>query len=354
MLQITFLGDISLNDAYTDACNQNSKPFNGIKKELSNSFVVGNLECFAAGDNGENILKRPRLKTNVETLNFLKDLNLSLVSIANNHVYDMLDDGYRKTIDFLENNNIEYIGAGSSAKEASKPYIYKHTDVEYCFLSYVTRDTNPELPDDSKVYLNWFDEQKVIKDIKNYKKKHDYVILLLHWGGVMEGSYFPEFQQFKTGKNLLRNGADLIVGHHSHTLQPTFKDRFGKIYFSLGNFCFADVVFEGKTKYILNRKRFTESIILNASFTQSGVSFRHIPVQNKNLNIVKKNNLIGFKLRQLAFDTFLKYQFFSLLNYLYYKRIYKYLRLLKPHPELSYYQRFIRLIKTNDTNNHFN
>ena len=115
---ITFLGDISLNDKYNYLYKNGEKPFESLKDILFGSdFVVGNLECLAKGDKGENLLKRPRLKTNLETLNYLKDLNLGLALLAHNHTYDNLEDGFLKTINFLKGNSIAYIGAGLSQAE---------------------------------------------------------------------------------------------------------------------------------------------------------------------------------------------------------------------------------------------
>ena len=107
-------------------------------------------------------------------------------------------------------------------------------------LNYVTKDTNPNLPIDADVYLNWFKEESVIEDIKKYKKKCNYVFLLLHWGGNMEGAMLPDFNQKEIAHKLIDAGADLIIGNHSHTIQP-YEIYNGKyIFYSLGNFCFSD------------------------------------------------------------------------------------------------------------------
>jgi len=166
LITISFLGDISFNDKYNDLYKKNCKPFKKISKVLIESdCVIGNLECISKGDSGENLLKRPRLKTNLETLNYLKDLNIKIVTLAHNHVYDNLLDGYMKTIGFLTNSSIPHIGAGLSYKEAGEPIIIEYSGIEFCFLNYVTKDTNPKLPNNSRVYLNWFDEKRIKEHI---------------------------------------------------------------------------------------------------------------------------------------------------------------------------------------------
>lgn len=121
--EISFIGDISLNDKYRTLKKRSLKPFSIMDKFISSSnFLIGNLECLAESDEGENLLKRPRLKTDIETLNYLTEMNLRLALLANNHVYDNLLEGFTNTIEFLNNRGIFYIGAGLTEKEAKKPF----------------------------------------------------------------------------------------------------------------------------------------------------------------------------------------------------------------------------------------
>ena len=72
-------------------------------------------------------LKKPRLKTKLETLNYLKDINYGLACLANNHFYDNLEEGFQETINFLTNNNINYIGASMIGREEI-PFIFNKDD----------------------------------------------------------------------------------------------------------------------------------------------------------------------------------------------------------------------------------
>ena len=131
MVKISFLGDISLNDNYISLYNEGENPFSDLQMLLHESdYVVGNLECMAKGDEGENILKRPRLATTVETLNYLKYLNLSVACLAHNHVFDQLLSGYLKTTNFLKNNNIDFLGAGNSKEEAAERRIFSNSGIK--------------------------------------------------------------------------------------------------------------------------------------------------------------------------------------------------------------------------------
>ena len=139
-MKIAFLGDISLNDEYIYLYQSEATPFDEIGAYLKSfDYVIGNLECLAQGDEGENELKRPRLKTTVETFNYLSDIGVNVVELAHNHVYDNLQDGFNKTIAFLDSKNIQHLGASIDASQANQPLIIEKEDISICLLNYVRR-----------------------------------------------------------------------------------------------------------------------------------------------------------------------------------------------------------------------
>lgn len=265
---IKFLGDISLNGKYIDMYKESKNPFSVFEKNVSEAdYTIGNLESFVSGDNGENHLKKPRLTTTPETLNYLKNINLDIACLANNHVYDHLESGFYKTVQLLEQYEIQYLGASCDEKKASIPVIIQKGDVTVGVLNYVTHDTNPKIPIEASITPNFFLTKKVIKDIETLKEKVDHVVLSLHWGGKVEGGLFPDYNQPLTARKLVDAGADLIVGHHSHTFQPyeIYKGKY--IFYSLGNFCFSDYWFEDKYYNLPKRRRVAG--IVNVNFDKN-------------------------------------------------------------------------------------
>jgi len=254
-LNLVFLGDISLNGQYETLYGKGKNPFNRISKELKNKIIIGNLECFARGDDGVNTLKKPRLETSVEALNLVKYFNLNTACLANNHVYDHLDNGFQTTCEKLKEIGVKTVGASLHDTDFKEPLIIENKDVRVGLLNYVTKDTNPCRPDNTRINLNVFDESRVILEIEKLKDRVDHVVLCLHWGGRVEGGIFPDFHQPILAKRLIDLGADLIVGHHSHTVQPYEKYKGKYIFYSLGNFCFSDFVFDGVKNTMPNRRR---------------------------------------------------------------------------------------------------
>lgn len=239
-MRIAFVGDISLNDIYNILYEQGVHPFVNAHSFLTKfDYIVGNLECMSEGSEGENLLKAPRLKTKTITLNYLNEIGINIIQLAHNHAYDNLLDGFNKTTSFLEKSGIRYFGAGTDYDAASKPIILNENGLKICLLNYVNKDTNPNLPIDSKVHLNWYDEERILMDITKYKSQCDFVILLFHWGGNVERGRFPDWGQPIEAKKYIDAGADMIVGGHSHTIQPYEVYRGKYIFYSLGNFCFS-------------------------------------------------------------------------------------------------------------------
>ena len=319
MITISFVGDIGLNDDYVTLKSNHIDPFISLTPYFDDcDLLVGNLECALKGDKGENYLKRPRLSTTLETLQYLKSINLALASLATNHIYDNLEDGFQKTLDFLGDNHISYLGAGMDKEIARRPYVFSKNNISFCFFNYITPDTNPSLPDHAGVVLNEFNLERCIVELQEHKSV-DFRIVLLHWGGRFEGGLYPDFDQPGLARTLIDHGADLIIGHHSHTLQPyeIYKGKY--IFYSLGNFCFSDIKFEGRVRK-MSSLRERESVIVVADFSKNNYSVKLIPFRNERLKLhVRGFVLIKLRLRKICF-LLLKFKpFWSIYKTSFYK-----------------------------------
>ncbi len=107
----------------------------------------------SCGEKGENLLKNPRLKTTARTFDWLKELNVTHVSLANNHVFDNLDDGFKNTTKKLDELGIYYWGA-KIGSPAQKYIELKEGEFVLGILTYADPDTNPCRPPDSKINLS--------------------------------------------------------------------------------------------------------------------------------------------------------------------------------------------------------
>ena len=171
----------------------------------------------------------------------VKEMGFDVVSLANNHVWDLGEEGLQNTIDIINKANIKYLGAGMNGDAASKPVILNKSGVSvaifaYClgpkYLGYV------EFAGKDKAGTNPFDLEKVKEEIKNAKKEHDYVIVMPHWG--LEYHMEPRRECMFFAKQMIMAGADAVLGSHPHVAQPCVKYKHGFICYSMGNFLFPD------------------------------------------------------------------------------------------------------------------
>ncbi len=177
--------------------------------------------------------------------------NVEAVSLENNHVMDHGSQGYAETQQTLINASIVYSGGGELG-------VYEAQGVKIAMLSYQTFDQYPTL----------FEQVPI--DVAAAKAQYPIVIVSFHWGNELD--YKPNDNQQKLGKMTIDAGADLVIGHHSHRINPieVYKGKY--ICYSLGNFSFA-----GNTKprdmstYIFQ----TRFRVLNGVATPEG--FRIIP-----------------------------------------------------------------------------
>ena len=156
-----------------------------------------------------------------EYVQVLTSGSVEAVSLENNHVMDHGEAGYADTCQTLENNGIACSGHLGSA-------IYTtDTGVSIGMLSYQT--FNGKYP---AIYA------AIEGDIAALRSAGcQLVIVSYHWGE--EKDYLPNERQVPLGRATIDAGADLVIGHHSHRMNPIEEYKGKYICYSLGNFSFA-------------------------------------------------------------------------------------------------------------------
>lgn len=153
-----------------------------------------------------------------EYVSILPDNGIEAVALENNHVMDHGEEVYLETQQHLTDAGVVWSNAETIG-------VYTVKGVEIAMLSYQTFD----------MYDTLFTQ--VPLDVAEAKAKYPLVIVSFHWGA--EKDYAPNSNQQKMGKMAIDAGADLVVGHHSHRINPIEEYNGKYIVYSLGNFCFA-------------------------------------------------------------------------------------------------------------------
>jgi len=172
----------------------------------------------------------------------LKHLSIDIVSLANNHFFDLGPEGALHTIQLLDQLGIKHIGAGRNIKEASAPVIINKDGVSVAFLAFCdwrseTVGWCPFATDD-KIGVNPMYDDHVVAEIKKYKAQCDYVVVMPHWG--IEHTWVTTTHVYRLARKMMKAGADLILGSHPHRVQPVVNYKHASVAYSMGNFLFPD------------------------------------------------------------------------------------------------------------------
>lgn len=207
----------------------------------SDLMVVNNE--FVYSDGGTPVAgKAYTFKADLKRAELLHVFGTDLANLANNHAYDYGDEGLCDTFEALNEENIQYMGAGRDIAEASKIMYYVANGKKIAIVSAteIERYSNytKEATADSNGVLKTLDPTLFLEVIKEAEVNSDYVIAMVHWG--TEGNLFADASQKNLARQFVEAGADAIIGGHPHRLQGAAFIGDVPVAFSLGNFWFTD------------------------------------------------------------------------------------------------------------------
>jgi poly-gamma-glutamate synthesis protein (capsule biosynthesis protein) len=155
----------------------------------------------------------------------IENSGIDVLSLANNHTLDHQKAGFDETLSLLLSQNLWVTGSDFDV-------VKEVNGVKFGFLSF--NDISPTSP-----------EKLVVQRVPILKTKADVVIVSFHFGN--EYTHTPSSRQRLLAHKAIDLGADVIVGHHPHWIQPVeiYKDK--PIIYSHGNFIF-DQYWSTKTR----------------------------------------------------------------------------------------------------------
>lgn len=153
----------------------------------------------------------------------LKFANIKVANLANNHSGNYGNEGLDSTVKLLKKNGLKISGLG-------KPAFLKKNGIRLAFLGFNDIEKSPDL----KIALA--EPKTITKQIKQAKKKADFVIVSFHWGD--EYTAEPNSRQRFLAHLAIDSGADLIIGNHPHWVQTKEIYQGKLINYALGNFIF--------------------------------------------------------------------------------------------------------------------
>jgi poly-gamma-glutamate capsule biosynthesis protein CapA/YwtB (metallophosphatase superfamily) len=240
-VRLIAVGDIMMHADVKKAAEDTGE-FPSLWKDLVPLFqgtdiAFGNLETPIAPRTGRP--GRPfQFNAPVELPSALRASGFTVLSTANNHAFDQGAKGVKETLEQLRAEKLLAIGSGENKTEAEKLHILERNGIKVAFLAFTdifNLDLNRKA---SEPWVRPLDVNAALLQIKEARSQADAVVLSVHWGN--EYQHTPSKRHREIAAKLVAGGADLIIGHHPHVVQPMelmeIGERRGVVAFSLGNF----------------------------------------------------------------------------------------------------------------------
>ena len=261
-VKLAFCGDIVAHTGLNDQAKKSDGTYNYVSIFSGASDFVKNADYAVCTmettfPDTTEYSGYPMFKTPADLAVSLKKLGIDMVNTASNHCMDSLLPGLVRTLDVLDKNGLDHVGTYRSQEErdANSGILVKNINgVSFAFLSF-TYGTNAIPVTDYPYCANIFfkDYLNTLTDIDYDRLKTDMaaaralntdmIVVQMHWGN----EYYtePVDYQKELADLLFQQGADIIIGGHTHVPEPMelrrVKDDEGNektcfLVYSLGNF----------------------------------------------------------------------------------------------------------------------
>lgn len=240
-IKMFFVGDIMLDRGVEYMIKKHGDsdcrfPFLKIADDLEQADILfGNLESIIS-DKGTKVGSIYSFRADPETIKGLKYAGFDILSVANNHIFDYGREAMEDSFQRLQEADINYVGGGFLKNEACSLVLKKVKGINIAFLGYTNVGSRYWEATDTRSGICWLNEENLKLGIEKAKEGADLVIVSVHWGDEYQSEHSKEQEYF--GYLAIDIGADLVIGHHAHVIQPIEQYKNGYIAYSLGNFVF--------------------------------------------------------------------------------------------------------------------
>jgi poly-gamma-glutamate capsule biosynthesis protein CapA/YwtB (metallophosphatase superfamily) len=212
--------------------------------------VCNNADFVAINLEGPITSAKPRpgrsygISSSEDSIRFIKELNIKLAIIANNHIMDCGEEGLKDTIKILTQNDIPVVGAGLNTDKKYQEVIIENDKRKVAVLAYAHHE-GPMFKLKNRGPFSLPKRNELEKTLKKYIDDGVFTILSYHGGEEYFSVPWPRRRSFFHQLNKL--GVNIVYGTHAHSIQPIEIINNGLINYSTGNFYF-DVLTQKKKK----------------------------------------------------------------------------------------------------------
>ena len=191
--------------------------------------VLGDIEDY------KPILKcGPNLISTENYFNYIKELNPTVVGMANNHTGDFGEEAIFNTFKVLDENGYPYIGAGANIEEAYKPYIVEKDGVKIGIIAVCENEFGGAKKD--KAGSGVYSLTRLQRGIDALVADGIKPVIYFHGGN--EEYPFPSPGKKELYRHFIDMGAGAVVAMHTHCPQGYETYKGAPIIYSMGNLYF--------------------------------------------------------------------------------------------------------------------
>jgi len=247
-----------------------------IKRLLTGDVVFTNFECTIA-EKGETVHEDRGFLAPPEALDALTDVGFNLLSLANNHSFDLKVTGIQNTLREVDDRKIAHAGTGNNLAEAAAPAYLKAPKATIALIASASglmmpgaratadrpganelrvesgnkeNEATEDLPGAPQNTPNPEDSERILQSIRDAHQRADLVIVYQHnhvFGNHSFWTIFTEgMQERLTPNDWLKKwshaevdaGADIIVMHGAPLIHGVEIYKGRPIFYDLGNFIY--------------------------------------------------------------------------------------------------------------------
>ena len=210
-------------------------PFEAVRPLLAHaSNALANLEGPFARHAGK-VDRTYSYRVHPRLAHTLKAAGLNVMQLANNHLMDCGAGGVLETLAAVQNAGILPLGGGRDTESAHRPVILSdERNMRIGLLGYYWNRRCAAMGHLPGGAMDT--PERIERDIKALRERADRVVVSFHWGIPYDKN--PSNNDREKARWAIDCGADVVVGHHPHVLQPIEVYRGCPIYYSVGNFAF--------------------------------------------------------------------------------------------------------------------
>ncbi len=276
----------------------------GMKPYFEKADIRFCNQATPAGGESFGISGYPVFNAPVDFARGIEGVGCNLINLGTNHTNDKGQGLIDATVAAWDNREgiLAVSGANRSLGEQNQSRTFTVKGLKFAFLSYTTYTNNTAVTPHG---INMYSDAIATAQVAEAKKNADMVIVSMRWGT----EYSPDVnaQQDAIAQTLTNLGADVIIGHGPHVLEPVKKQKStdgtkeSTVWYSIGNFLNTQVETEALIGgfAVMDIDAATKKVT-TTSFLPTYMHYEWTAAEKRSNNLMARKNLQMIPLDQAA------------------------------------------------------